>query len=314
VPTFCRHNRFAHTCPICSKEASAAAPRAAPSRPRAGGGGTRKSPRGGAAVRVRRVARAEDDGYENGLVPGLRGSDDARRLADEIALAAGRLACLSDDPPGLYAEAASEADREEALWLATQIAVLGPLGGDDPFAGVRAARTTWASGEPPDLDGVELGPRSAGEAAGRALSAYRAWAGRMGGQQAALAGDAAWSAERRFDRAFERLGSLPGFTRPVRYDLLVVLARLGLADLAPTSLHLADRDDASLAARRVFAIADRFLLDRRAGELAAAAGVPLEALDLALANLDAEAPTTGGVREEAADEEARGRARAALGV
>jgi hypothetical protein len=40
----------------------------------------------------------------------------------------------------------------------------------------------------------------------------------------------------------------------------------------------------TLAAKRVFAIGDRLTLERRARELAAAAEVPIEALDLALEN------------------------------
>ena len=67
----------------------------------------------GAAVRAQRrrpegppVARAADDGYEHELLPGLRSSVDAGRLADEIAFSAARLDELSADPPGLYAEVA----------------------------------------------------------------------------------------------------------------------------------------------------------------------------------------------------------------
>ena len=40
---------------------------------------------------VRRVQRAPDDGYEHDLVPGLRSSVDAGRLADELAFSAARL-------------------------------------------------------------------------------------------------------------------------------------------------------------------------------------------------------------------------------
>ena len=38
------------------------------------------------------MARAADDGYEHELVPGLRSSVDAGRLADEMAFSAARLA------------------------------------------------------------------------------------------------------------------------------------------------------------------------------------------------------------------------------
>lgn len=280
MPTFCRHNRFEHTCPICSPQAAETPSRragttAAP-RPRSTRTSSSRTPTG---VRVRRVARAADDGYANGLVPGLRGSGDAQRLADEIAFAAGRLAWLEGGGEGVYAEAAA-AEPEAGLELLARAAATGPR----------------ASGDPE-----------------RVLAAYRGWAERSGSQAAALGGEPSWTPERRFDRAFERLGGL-GFSRGARYDLLVALGRLGLLDTRPSSLHVGDRDDTSLAAKRVFAIGDRFLLDRRAGDLAAAAEVPLEALDLGLANLDAQERMTLGAPDDVADEGARARAAAALGV
>ncbi len=75
-----------------------------------------------------------------------------------------------------------------------------------------------------------------------------------------------------------------------RYDLLVTLGRLGLYELLPDSLHLAGarglsaEDPTTLAAKRVFGIGDPLLLERRAAALAQAASVPVETLDLALAN------------------------------
>jgi hypothetical protein len=114
--------------------------------------------------------------------------------------------------------------------------------------------------------------------------AYRAWARRAGSQAAALAGDAAWEPQRRFERAFERL-ALPGFARAPRYELLVLAGHLGVADLRPWSLHLNDPlDPTTVAAKRVFGIGDAINLQRRASDLATAAGVPIEALDLALLN------------------------------
>jgi len=44
---------------------------------------------------VRQMARATDDGYRSPLVPGLKASTDAERLADELAFAATRLAELA---------------------------------------------------------------------------------------------------------------------------------------------------------------------------------------------------------------------------
>ena len=84
MPTFCRHNRFVENCPICSKDLE---PAAAPAQSRARSGGSRS----GSAVRIRQAARPADDGYREPLAPGLRASDDARRLAVELGFAAARL-------------------------------------------------------------------------------------------------------------------------------------------------------------------------------------------------------------------------------
>ena len=71
----------------------------------------------------------------------------------------------------------------------------------------------------------------------------------------------------------------------------MTLGRLGLYELrgglacsSPGGRGLAARTPPLAAAKRVFAIGDPLLLERRAGALARAAGVPVEALDLALAN------------------------------
>jgi hypothetical protein len=243
------------------------------------------------------MARAAEDGYENELVPGLKASGDARRLAAELAFSTARLAELAADPPGLYAEIALTDDREEALWLAFLIAHLSPLSvsPDDPsaapadaFAPVEAARVTWASGEPPQLGtGVVLGPRTTVDPKQptRTADAYRAWAARSGSQSAAIEGEASWSPERRFSRLFERL-SLPGFGRAGRVELLISLGRLGLSEIEPAELRLGAEasDAATVAAKRVFGIGDAFLLERRSSDLAEEASVPLAALDLALFN------------------------------
>jgi hypothetical protein len=236
---------------------------------------------------VRRMARAADDGYEHELLPGLRSSVDAGRLADELTFAAARLVELETNPPGLYADVALATDPEEAAWLAFLIAYLSPLDGDDPWVGIAAARTTWASGELPILEDVALGPRTAHDPARGAatLLAYRAFAQRAGSQAAAFTGDATWPEQRRFDRAFERL-ALPGFGRAARYELLVLLGRLGVFALRAWSLQLAAEplDPTVVAAKRALGIGDPLLLQRRAADLAGAVGVPIEALDLALTN------------------------------
>jgi hypothetical protein len=310
VPEFCRHNRFLANCPICSRErAQATAPRRA-GVTRSGGPVTRKRTTGSGArssggLRVRHLAREADDGYRSPLLPGIKASGDAQRLAEELAFAAARLDALARAPFGLYADvarlaagdieppkadAAASGDalargREEATWLAFLIAYLGPLDGDDPFAGVRAARVPWAGGEPPALDGGPRGPRAAHDPArgDATLAAYRAWAQRAGTQAAAFGGEAAWTPERRFARAFERL-ALPGLHRDARFDLLETLGRLGVHELEAGSLALGGADDVTVAAKRVFAIGDTLLLERRAAELADACGVPPAALDLALWN------------------------------
>jgi hypothetical protein len=171
----------------------------------------------------------------------------------------------------------------------------------------------------PDAEAIALGPRSPyrdGAAAARGLGALRAWAERQGGPAAALAGDASWAPERRFERVFERLGTVAGMGRG-RYDLLVVAGALGLADVRAAALQPGEGDDATVAAKRVFGIGDRFIIERRAADLMAAAELPMAALDLALANVGRppSAPRIAmGATADAADPEARERAAGALGV
>jgi len=292
VPTFCRHNRLEANCPICSRKAKAGAitpPRPA-RRPESRAVSTpskrRPSSRAAGDLRVRRLARAADDGYENDLLPGMRATVEAAHLADELAFSAARLDQLRAAPPGLYADVVALDDPEEQTWLAFQIAYISPREGDDPFAEIDRARTTWASGELPDLESVELGPRTAHDPSRgtKTLEAYRAWAGRAGSQAAGLRGDEAWTPQRRFDRAFERL-AMRGFGRGPRYELLVLLGTLGVFDMQPWSPHLGDAmDPTTIAAKRIFGIGDAINLQRRASDLAATLGVPMEALDLALLN------------------------------
>jgi hypothetical protein len=269
-------------------------------------------------VRVRRLERAADDGYRSALAPGLRASADAVRLTAEIAFAAGRLERLSVAPPGLYADVAAAGDVEERAWLAFQIAYLCPLEDDDPFAAIRSARTTWASGEPPAVEGVQTGPRSAHDPdrGSTTFDAYRAWAERAGSQAQAFTGEDAWTAERRFGRVFERL-ALPGLQRDARFDLLVTLGRLGVFELRAGTLALGGADDVTVAAKRAFGIGDPLLLERRAAALADACGVPLEALDLGLFNWGRppdERSTLGLGPDAEPDASALAGARAALGL
>ncbi len=307
MPTFCRHNRLVHNCPICAREQDvelrpvvspggplrsgnapvSGAPRtpgaarsAEVSRSRGGPG------RGSPGVTVRRLARGSDDGYRIGLAPGLKSSLDAERLAEELAWGAARVAQLATDPPGLYAEVADAAgDLEERTWLALEIAYLGPLDGEVPFSAIETVRVPWSAGTAPELDDVAVGPRGSHEPSRgkRTMDAYRAWAARAGSQAAAFTGLAAWTPDRRFARAFERL-ALPGLDRGARFDLLVTLGATRTYELRAGALGFGAADPVTLAAKRLLGIGDPLLLERRAAELAGACGVPLEALDAAFFN------------------------------
>src|SRR4051794_19326466 len=163
-------------CPICSKtsapERSSRAPRAVRTRTAA------PKAKASTGMRVRRVERAADDGYDNWLVHGLRATADAERLADELAFAEARLAELAEDPPGVYADAAAASDPEEAAWLTFLIAYVSPGRGGDPWREIEAARVPWATGELPALDGVTGGLRTAHDPARGTVTieAWRAWA------------------------------------------------------------------------------------------------------------------------------------------
>src|SRR5690242_4720930 len=130
MPMFCRHNRLTANCPICSRELQAELQSKAPPRPartRTSSSSTRSrsasSSRGG--VVTRKLARAADDGYRNALVPGIRATADAERLAAALAAATARL-----EPPGPYPTIAAEPDLEEATWLAFLLALAGPQAPD----------------------------------------------------------------------------------------------------------------------------------------------------------------------------------------
>jgi hypothetical protein len=248
-------------------------------------------------VTVRRVRDAVDDGYRSSLAPGLRSSEDARRLAEEIAFASTRLARMASDPPGLYrAVADTGADLEERTWLAFLIAYLYPLETADPFAEIARVRVTWGSSDQLTLQDVQTGPRTAydPERGLTTVEAYRAWAGRAGSQAEAFQGEAGWSPERRFARAFERL-SLPSLSRDARFELLTALGALGVYELRAGSLALGGSDAVTVAAKRALAIGDSLLLERRAAQLAAACEAPLAALDLALYNWERGERVTGGL-------------------
>ena len=279
MPSFCRHNRLLANCTICAREqnfevrpvVSSSAPRSTQPRVRAprptpaAPGRARATPRPVAGtraggVRVRRLARGADDGYSSPLVPGLRSGEDAARLAGEIGFAAARLELMASVVAGERLHDAPAAWRE--------LVAPGDLG-------VRTERA---------LEHVLSGPRGIDSEALReaALAGVRSWGERQGSLATGLAGETAWAPERRFDRDFERLGTVHGFTRDISFELLTLLGGLGLYALAAGQLYLSGENEATWAAKRAFGIGERQLLERRAANLADACEVPLAALDLAL--------------------------------
>jgi hypothetical protein len=245
-------------------------------------------------MKVRRLARGTEDGFESALVPGLRSSEDADRLAEEIAFAAWRLELMEAVGAG---EPAAEAP---AVWL--EIAA----GGGDLEERTMQAFIT-----------VVTGPRGVGagdERLAEARTAYDAWAARAGSQSAAFTGESAWTPERRFERIFERL-QFGGLARDTRFELLTTLGRLGLYDLRAGKLLLSGENEATWAAKRAFGIGDPLLLERRASALAEACGSPLEALDLAMHNWGAgERVDLGFALDHDGDQAVLERARVALGL
>ncbi|HWK25894.1 MAG TPA: hypothetical protein VNS09_04985 [Solirubrobacter sp.] len=266
---FCRHNRLISKCSICSRELDQRLREQAPVRHvtvrRPGASSTPKRPAstrsGSGRLVTRKLERAADDGYRNPLVPGLKATADAERLARAVTLAHARL-----EPPGPHRALDETADVEHATWLAFLLA-LAP----DLEAVIDAARPA------PDADLDELPAAKA-----RTAAAYRAWAARAGGQEAAFTGEESWTPERRFGRVFERL-ALPGFTRAMRYDLLATLGAADIYPLAGDALHFVEDDATTLAAKRALVSGDRMLLERRARDLADASELPIAAFDRGLA-------------------------------
>src|SRR4051794_40255284 len=169
---FCRHHRLTAKCPICSRELQESLRAQAPvrhvtvrkpgatstPRSRSGSPGSENPKR----VVTRQLARAADDGYRNPLVPGLKATADAERLAVALTQAADR-----PQPAGPYPLIAEEPDLEQATWLAFLIALAPEL-----QELVSETRPRWE-----DAD-VEALP----EAKARTAAAYRAWVERAGSQ------------------------------------------------------------------------------------------------------------------------------------
>lgn len=246
-----------------------------------------------------RLQRAADDGFRSDLLPGIRSTADALSLAEELTAAEARLSAYGTDEAGPWAvlrELAGEPHR--AFVAALAIAVASP----DTAAGSAATATAVLAaleavdgslaaldviaGAPEAQSIIDAGPRGprAHDAAAIALAAPQQLAQRSGGSlEAALAGEAGWTSERRFARLLDRL-ALRGLPRAVRFDLLVALGRSGALPVRADALHLGS-DQVTDAAKRVFAVADVALLERRAAALVDATGVTFDALELALWNV-----------------------------
>jgi hypothetical protein len=299
MPTFCRHNRLLQNCTICAREqhfearpvVSSSAPKSTQPRERVErADGPRaertRSPRAAASrsgtgnVRIRRLARGAEDGYHSVLVPGLKSSEDAERLAEEIAFAATRLLLMeqvaagaaTDHVPSSWREMAAPGELDARTRLAMNVVIDGPRG-------------------------LDSGSRDS------AIAGIEAWGARSGSLSKALTGETSWTPERRFERDFERLGGIRGLDRDTRYELLTLLGRLGVYELRAGRLFLSGENEATWAAKRALGIGDPLLLERRAAELALACEVPIEALDLALHNWGSGTRVFGGLPDDAEGDE-----------
>ena len=185
------------------------------------------------------MARGVEDGYRSQLLPGLKSSDDAARLAQELAFATRRLSLMEQvaaaEPAGgvpeVWHEIAAPGDIDERTLLAARYVLAGPRG------------------------------LHAGDRLEKSLAGVEAWGARAGSLEAAFSGEPSWAPERRFERTFERLGGVHGLDRDPRYELLTTLGRLGVYDLRPAKLFLRGENEATWAAKRVLGIGDPLLLN-----------------------------------------------------
>ena len=295
MPLFCRHNRLTQNCPICSRELAAERAAARPRAARRARAPARSAPSDAAgappASSRARVARAADDGYRNPLVPGLRATADAERLAAALAWADARL-----EPPGPHPAVAEEPDR----------------GGGDLArvpARARPARRARAARGDRRL-APELGERRAPDIPGadpRTVPAYRAWAERAGAQAAAFLGEPGVVARAALRRAPSSASRCPGCGRGARYELLITLGAAGVCDVAADALHIGKsrrRDDARRQARA--------RLGRRACCSSAAPPISRGAAASASARSTARSPC--GARARRPDARGAAGVRAALGL
>lgn len=315
MPTFCRHGRFEASCAICRQEKAKSEPQT--TRPSTKGTAARRPASSSASAapagRTRsrtvvtgKLTRNADDGWRSDLLPGVRSSADALVLAQELTLAEARLSALATDEAGPWAIVAERAgDPAQAFVAALVVAVASPDETAGSLATAAAAvaaieeavaelddtgTLTGASAVAELLDAGPRGPR-AHDASGSALAVPAQLAQRSGGSLASgLQGEASWTPERRFARLLDRL-ALKGLPRAVRYDLLVALGRAGALPVRADGLHLGS-DQVTDAAKRLFAVADVALLERRAAAVVETTDVAWDALELALWNI-AGADATG---------------------
>ena len=264
MPLFCRHNRLTANCPICSGSLPPSARRPHPARParvrgsRATGAQRRSPGDRDQARRPRRRRRLPQPARP-------RPARDRRRRAPR------RRARVGGRPPRVPRPAprgrrGAGAGRGV---LARVPARARPARAHELHEAIVASRPSWASDEAPEIAGAD--PRT--------IPAYRAWAGAPARRPRRFLGEPTWSPERRFGRAFERL-ALPGFAARPATSCWSRSAPPGPHDLAADALHIGKLDDATiLAAKRLLVSGDAMLLERRAAELAKAAGIRLGALD-----------------------------------
>ena len=143
------------------------------------------------------------------------------------------------------------------------------------------------------LDEVARGPRSSHQPGSgtRTLAAYAQWAERSGGQSAAFAGEQGWSPERRFARVFERLVAARASTAARGTSCWCRSAGSASMTCAQSRCSWGQREGSAAARTRrrsprsaCSGSAIRCCSTAAPLTLAEAAGVPLEALDLALFN------------------------------
>ena len=272
VPTFCRHNRLEATCPICARKRTDGRRRLEPRR------ATPRPARSASAARAVRRAAAACKRAPHGARGRrrLRARAAARAAQLRRRGAAGRRARLRGGAPGRAVRPTRPAStptwrarptsRRPPGWPSSS-PTCRPWRATTRGRRSRAARTTLGVGRAADARGRRA--RAARRARSRARRIDPAGLPRVGGARrlagAGLHRRARVARQRRFDRAFERL-SLPGFGRAPRFELLVVLGRLGRLRRAPVvaaALRRRARPDV-VASKRVFGIGDPLLLQRRA--------------------------------------------------